>query len=222
MAPLYHLQRYAVADAKHWWTDLSRKSLVFLGRFVAFLQFFGGLAELVLQLDVFLVGAEGVWVVLLVLVSVVLALNWVEFTRLIGLRRNLIFFCSLSSSFPFMPYTSMGLLVLFLDGERGTFFRAFGRHQETSCRAFWVCAMWFIWTRPSLVLAISVLLHFCPAVRSWGGSWSASQAPSATLWWRCSSCIRLHAESPAPGSLLLLIIEVIHRAVGSGSGGGGV
>lgn len=136
MPPLNDLQCDAVTDPQDSGCSFGGEGLIFLGRPIAFLQFLGSLAELVLELDVFLVCSQGVIVLLLVLELGVFALSGGRLTRLMGLSRNLIFFCSLSSSLPFIPSTSSALFVLFLPYSRGTASPASGRHPETSCKAY--------------------------------------------------------------------------------------
>lgn len=114
VAALDDLEGDAVADFEGGGGGLCGESFVFFGGLVSFLEFFSCLGELVLELEVFLVGPEGVGIIFLVLIFDVLALDKVGVTRLMGLSRNLIFFCSLSSSLPFMPSTSSALFVLFL------------------------------------------------------------------------------------------------------------
>jgi hypothetical protein len=166
VSSLDDLQRDAVTDPEDRGRSLGGKCLVLLGRPVPFLQFLSRLAELVLELYVFLVGAQGVIVVVLVLVLGVFALSGEVSTRLMGLRRNLIFFCSLSSSLPFMPSTSSALFVLFLPYSRGTASPASGRHPETSCRACAASSRWSPGTTPGPARETSATTPACPGAPS--------------------------------------------------------
>lgn len=56
MSPFDDLQRDAVTNPKDRGGSLGGEGLVLLGRSIAFLQFLGSLAELILELDVFLIG----------------------------------------------------------------------------------------------------------------------------------------------------------------------
>ena len=111
---LDYLKRDTVADLEHRRTHLRRQSLVFLRWLVPFLQFLSRLAKLILQLDIFLKGPQRIRIVFLILTLHLLALNPSRRTRLIGFSSILIFFCSLSSSLPFIPSTSIALFMLFL------------------------------------------------------------------------------------------------------------
>lgn len=186
MPVLYHLQRDAVADPERRRAHLRRQGFVLLRGFVSFLEFFGCFCELVFQLYVFLIGPERIGIIFFIFIFDVLALDMLWITRLIGLSRNLIFFCSLSSSFPFMPSTSSALLVLFLSYPHTlTSFIASGRHLETFCRACGAYAKWSTGTMRAPAMAIYAPTRTSPAAPFSGGSSSATPAPFAILLSRC-------------------------------------